>query len=60
VRRPAQDPLDGSEGGIHKEVVTLEDISPGGVCVKVEKPVPAGTQVALLYPAGTTGADQAL
>lgn len=40
------------EGAIHKEVVTLEDISPGGVCVKVEKPVPAGTQVALFYPGG--------
>jgi len=40
------------EGNRHKEIATLEDISAGGVCLKVEVPIPPGTPVAILYPGG--------
>lgn len=40
-------------GSSHREVATLEDISPTGACLKVEKPIPVGTTLAILYPSGS-------
>lgn len=37
----------------HREVATLEDISPTGACLKVEKAIPVGTTLTILYPSGT-------
>ncbi len=40
-------------GGVsHGEIAMLEDISTGGLCLKMETPVAPGTSVAVLYPGG--------
>ena len=41
-----------SKGNAQRETATLEDISAGGVCLKVENPIPPGTPVVILYPSG--------
>lgn len=40
-------------GSGHRELATLEDISPTGACLKVEQAIPVGTTLTILYPAGT-------
>jgi len=40
-------------GSSHRELATLEDISPTGACLKVEKAIPVGTTVTILYPSGS-------
>jgi len=40
------------EGRLRREIATLEDISPGGVCLKVENPIPRDTSITILYPNG--------
>jgi hypothetical protein len=42
-----------ASGSGHREFATLEDISPTGACLKVEKAIPVGTTLTILYPAGT-------
>jgi len=39
-------------GRKQKEVATLEDISSGGACVQLERPIPVGTPISILYPNG--------
>ena len=39
-------------GSGHRELATLEDISPKGACLKVENPIPLGTMLTILYPSG--------
>ena len=40
-------------GASHRELATLEDISPTGACLKVEKAIPVGTTLTILYPSGS-------
>ncbi len=37
----------------HRELATLEDISRTGACLKVEKAIPVGTTLTILYPSGS-------
>ena len=39
-------------GSKRKELAALEDISTGGACVQVERPIPVGTPISVLYPDG--------
>jgi hypothetical protein len=39
-------------GSRQKELAVLEDISPRGVCLQMEHPVPIDTSIAILYPSG--------
>jgi len=41
-----------SAGSGRRELATLEDISPTGACLKVEKAIPVGTTLTILYPSG--------
>jgi len=40
-------------GASRRELATLEDISPTGACLKVEKAIPVGTTLTILYPSGS-------
>jgi PilZ domain len=40
-------------GSGHREVATLEDISPTGACLKIENAIPVGTKLTILYPNGS-------
>jgi hypothetical protein len=40
------------EGLSRIEVAALEDISPTGACLQIEKPIPVGTRVSIHYPNG--------
>lgn len=39
-------------GAIHKEYACLEDISEGGLCLKLDRHLDSGTWVSILYPKG--------
>jgi hypothetical protein len=39
-------------GSRQKEMAALEDISPRGVCLQTEHPIPVDTSIAILYPSG--------
>jgi hypothetical protein len=39
-------------GKKQKEVGTLEDISRGGACLQLERPIPVDTSISILYPSG--------
>ncbi len=39
-------------GRSHRELATLDDISPKGLCLKVESPIPPATIITILYPNG--------
>ncbi len=40
-------------GSGRREIATLEDISPTGACLKVEKAIPVGTTLTILYHSGS-------
>lgn len=39
-------------GSKQKALAALEDISPGGACLQVERPIPVDTPISILYPDG--------
>ena len=39
-------------GKKQKELAALEDISPAGVCLQLEHPIPVDTPISILYPDG--------
>jgi hypothetical protein len=41
-----------ADGRKQKELAALEDISRGGACLQLERPIPVDTPISILYPQG--------
>ena len=57
IRNQCADLLDihwvDGKGKVHDEIVTLDDISPSGACIKMDRSIRINTVVDLKYPGGT-------
>jgi len=40
------------QGKTRRQIVNLEDISLSGACIQLERPIPLGTKVRIMYPKG--------
>ena len=52
LRRLAEAALKDTSGKLHKELGSLEDISPQGACLQVEEALPPDTVLTIIYPGG--------